>query len=108
MPLPYREFATWILSDLAERTPTKHKDRITFSGNHISIQYPIPVRAESETEEEFAMRVRDFYRGLPRYSDLSFPMTMAWQALVLAGKSDWSAASLVLGELQKVPVRSKR
>ena len=103
MPLPYREFAAWILSDLSERTETEYADRITFSGNYINEQWVLPVRAENETAEQFALRFKEFHKLIPRHSDLSTRIALAVEAFVRAGETKWSAASLVWDQLKKVP-----
>ena len=103
MPLPYREFAAWILSDLSERTETEYADRITFSGNYINEQWVLPVRAENETAEQFALRLKEFHKLIPRHSDLSTRIALAVEAFVRAGETKWSAASLVWDQLEKVP-----
>src|SRR3989442_765267 len=100
MPLPYREFAGWILSDLAERTETEYADRIVFSGNHIYCQIMLPVQAENETRGQFASRSKDFRTRLPRRSDLSRRIALAMEAFGRAGEKTWSAASLILEELK--------
>lgn len=103
MPLPYREFAAWILSDLSERTETEYADRITFTGNQINEQFVLPVKMEKETAEQFALRLKQFQKLIPRYSDLSTRMAFAVEAFVRAGETKWSAASLVWDQLERVP-----
>ncbi|MGA2648283.1 MAG: tetratricopeptide repeat protein [Candidatus Sulfotelmatobacter sp.] len=103
MALPYREFAAYKLDDLAERTVTEHKDRITFSANHLSIQWPLPVRWKGEPEQQFAARLRDFRKQLPRQSDFSRRLALATEAFVRSGVTFTNAARLVHAELRKVP-----
>ena len=100
MPLPYREFAAWILSDLSERTETEYADRITFSGNYINEQWVLPVRAENETAEQFALRLKEFHKLIPRHSDLSTRIALAVEAFVRAGETKWSVR---LGGLVSYP-----
>ena len=108
MPLPYREFAVWLLSDLSERTETEYTDRITFSGNHISEQWVRPVKLANETAQQFAVRLKQFHKLIPRLSDLSERMALAVEAFVRAGETKWSAASLVRDQLERVPELSAR
>jgi hypothetical protein len=106
MALPYRAFATWILNDLAERTETRYADRVTYSGNHINIQSVLPIQAENETPGKFALRLKEFRKRLPRRSDFSERLALAVEALIRTGETPWSAASLVLDELNRVPQQS--
>ncbi len=103
MPLPYREFAAWILSDLSERTETEYADRITFSGNHITEQFVLQVKAENETKEHFVLRFKELWKYIPRHSDLSARIAFAVEAFFRAGETKWSAASLVLDQLERLP-----
>jgi tetratricopeptide (TPR) repeat protein len=105
MPLPYTEFATWTLQDLAFRT--KHDDRITFEGNHVSAHFPIPVRSANETDERFASRTADFWKSLPRLSDLSERLALAFEAFRRAGEKTYSAAHLVLKILEQAPAQKR-
>jgi hypothetical protein len=98
MALPYREFGTWVLSDLAERSATEHSDRVIFRGNHISHHFMLPVETEMETAEEYSTRLEQFRKRLPRGSDLSRRLALATEAFVRAGEKDWSAANLVSEE----------
>src|SRR5262245_46541937 len=87
MTVCYRKFARWILSDLAERTKTEHRDRVVFEGNHISRQFILPVKDDHETPEGFKQRMVEFRRRLPRDSDLSYRMACAADAFVRAGEN---------------------
>src|SRR5260370_30428596 len=107
MTLPYREFAIWTLSDLAIRIATEYKDRITFAGNHISAQHLIPVRSEEETAEQFAARLREFRKALPRHSDLSERLALAFEALVRLGEKHSVAAHDILEILRIAPAEEK-
>jgi hypothetical protein len=105
MAPPYREFATWTMSDLAFRE-TEH-DRITFRGNHISHQYVFPIRCQGETPGQFAIRMREFRKNIPRYSDLSERLALAMRALVLAGEKTENAAHDILEILRRAPVEKR-
>ena len=89
----YKEFAKWTLSDLAIRET--QNDRITFRGNHISAQYPLPVRSQGETAEQFAARLTKFRNNLPRHSDSSERLAVAVKALMLDGEKSYAAADWV-------------
>jgi hypothetical protein len=102
MALPYREFASYLLRDLALREQSKYRDRITFSGNHISHQYQIPVRGQNETVDQFAARREAFRRMLPRHSDLTFRMAMAMEACRRVGDTTLAAATYVRDQLRKL------
>jgi hypothetical protein len=105
MAPPYREFATWTLSDLAFRE-TEH-DRITFRGNHISRQYVFPIRSPGQTAEQYAICMREFRKNIPRYSDLSERLALAMRALVLAGEKADNAAHDILEILRRAPVEKR-
>ena len=62
MPLPYREFATWTLRDLAIRK--REGDWIIFEGNHVTARHSVPVRHADETPEQFAARIGRLYAPL--------------------------------------------
>jgi hypothetical protein len=98
MALPYREFASWTLSDLALREP---------KGNHIFAQHPLPTRTPAETAERFAARLRKFRNNLPRRSDLSERLALAVTALVRDGEKTFAAADRVREILRKAPSEKK-
>jgi len=101
MALPYKEFATWTLRDQATRL--KQEGRIEFRGNHIGIQYAVPVPSQGETSGEFAARLRDFWKEIPRHSDRSQRIALAFNALVLSGAKGFAAAHEILKILQTAP-----
>jgi hypothetical protein len=101
----YREFAKWMLHDLAIREAVS--DRITFRGNHVSTQYPLPVRLQGETAEQFATRLSRFRKSLPRHSDSSERLAIAMKALMLAGEKSFAAADLVREILSYAPAEKK-
>src|ERR1700735_3594415 len=105
MPLPHREFATWILSDLAIRK--SEDDRITFTGNHVCAQHRLPLRLEGETDEQFATRVHSFRARLPRHSDSSERIALATRALVLDGEKAYIAADIIRQYLKELPAKKK-
>jgi hypothetical protein len=105
MPPPYREFATWTLQDLAVRK--KYADRITLEGNHVSAQYVLPVRWAGETPEQFVARKRKFWKDLPRHSDLSERLALAFEAFRRAGENDYGAAYCVLTILREAPAQKR-
>jgi tetratricopeptide (TPR) repeat protein len=89
----YREFATWTLHDLAIRK--RQGDRIIFQGNHVSAQYLLPVRHPDEAPEQFAERKRKFWKELPRHSDLSERLALAFKALCLIEEQKAAAYDIV-------------
>jgi hypothetical protein len=101
MAVSYREFDTWILSDLAVKETAN--DRVAFVGNRISAQHPFPIRLEDESDREFSARVAKFKASLPRHSDLSERLAIAVRALMLDGEKAFGAADLVREILCKVP-----
>ena len=105
MPPRYREFATWTLQDLAVRK--KYADRITFEGNHVSAQCALPVRSAGETPEQFVARKRKFWKDLPRHSDLSERLALAFEAFRRAGEKDYGAAYCVLRILREAPAQKR-
>jgi tetratricopeptide (TPR) repeat protein len=105
MPPPYSEFATWTLQDLAVRK--KYADRITFEGNHVSAQCVLPVRWAGETPEQFVARKRKFWKDLPRHSDLSDRLALAFEAFRRAGENDYGAAYCVLKILREAPAQKR-
>lgn len=105
MAVPYREFASWTLNDLAIRET--RDDRIIFAGNHISVQHVLPVRSHAETAEQFAARLWKFRKKLPRHSDFSERIALAFEAFVRSGQKTYSAAHLVLEILRSAPQRKK-
>lgn len=107
MPLPYREFATWILSDLARRDRSKDREHVVFEGNHISYQRMRPTQGPGESDDDYKKRVRDFYRALPRASDFSLRIALAFRAVSKAGDKNLAAAQFVLQELNGAAERSR-
>jgi hypothetical protein len=105
MAIPYRQFAIWVLSDLATRE--SHDDRITFTGNHVCAQYLPPLRLEGETAEQFAFRLDRFRKNLPRHSDATERLAIAVRALMLDGEKSFAAAHSVLKILREVPAEKK-
>lgn len=105
MSVPYTEFASWTLNDLAMRE--SHEDRITFAGNHVSVQYMLPVRSHNETAEQFAVRLRTFRKKLPRHSDLSERLALAFEAIVRSGEKTYAAAHLILQILRSAPLEKQ-
>jgi tetratricopeptide (TPR) repeat protein len=93
MPPPYREFATWTLHDLAIRK--RQGDRIIFEGNHVSAQHPVPGLFADETPEQFAARTRTFWKLLPRHSDLSERLALAFEALRHVGEKKAAAYDIL-------------
>jgi tetratricopeptide (TPR) repeat protein len=96
----YREFATWTLQDLAIRK--RQGDRIIFEGNHVTAQYSVPVRHPDESPEQFAERKRRFWKELPRHSDLSERLALAFEALCRVEEKK-AAAYDILEILRKAP-----
>ncbi len=107
MSLPYRRFASYVLGDRAERSDPEWRDRVTFSGNHVSRQFVAPVRGNNETPTAYATRLQDFHKRLPRHSDLSMRLALALEALIRSGEKQWAAASFILGELRESSQRSR-
>jgi hypothetical protein len=105
MSPPYRKFASWTLSDLAIRA--SQGDRITFTGNHIFAQHPLPTRSPAETAEQFAARLRKFRNNLPRHTDLSERLALAVTALVRDGENTYAAADCVREILRNAPAEKK-
>jgi T5orf172 domain len=105
MPLSYRQFAIWILSDLAIRKA--EPDRITFTGNRVCSQHLLPTRLEKETATQFAIRLQEFRKGLPRYSDASERLALAVKAFMLDGEKSFAAAQSVLRILGKMPAEKR-
>lgn len=105
MPVPYREFAAWTLFDLAIRE--RLDDRITYSGNHVSAQFLLPVRFAGETREQFAARTNEFLKSLPRHSDLSERLALAFEAFRRDGEKTYIAAVLVSEILQVAPAQKR-
>ncbi|MDP2998271.1 MAG: tetratricopeptide repeat protein [Bryobacterales bacterium] len=107
MPLPYREFCEWILGDLARRGPSKHEDRVVFEGNHISHQMLRPIQSPDESDEDYRQRVRAFQRALPRASDFSRRIALAFEAFSRAGDKSLVAAHFILERLDGAVERSR-
>src|SRR5580704_10339830 len=64
-----------------------------------------PKRSHDETDEQFAMRVRVFRANLPRHSDSSRRLALAFRAFVLSGEKTYSAAHYILEILRAAPAR---
>ena len=105
MTLPLRDFAIWMLSDLAIRENVD--DRITFTGNHICAQHLLPIRSLEETDEQFAARRLKFQKSLPRRSDFSKRLAFALRAFMLDGEKSEYAAYCILVNLRDIPARKK-
>jgi hypothetical protein len=105
MPLPYRKFGIWILSDLAVRE--RSADRITFRGNHVSDQRRLPRRSPEETAEQFAARTARFEKSLPRRSDFSERIALAMRAFMLDGEDSYPAAFRILENLRELPAKKR-
>jgi len=101
LALPYRAFAFWTLYDLARRE--REGDRIMFVGNHISETHNVPVRSQSETIEQFRHRLKAFWKSLPRRSDLSERLALAYEAYRRAGEDTYSAAHEIMKILRVAP-----
>jgi len=105
MALPYREFGIWILSDLAVRE--RAADRITFTGNHVSAQHPLPRRLPEESAQQFAVRKLEFEKSLPRQSDFSERIGLAMRAFMLDGEDSYAAAFRILENLRQLPAQKR-
>lgn len=106
MTLPYREFARWILNDLATRTT--ENGIVTFAGNHICIRHAPPTRAEEDTDEQFAFRMYQFRKTFRRGSDAQERLALAAKAFMLAGETTWyAAAHSVLELVRSLPAEKK-
>ncbi|MGA3205310.1 MAG: hypothetical protein ABSF12_22670 [Bryobacteraceae bacterium] len=105
MAVSYREFAIWILGDLAVRET--ENDRIAFTGNHVSIQHPFPFQLAEGSDKGFLDRITKFKATLPRHSDLSERLAIAVRALMLDGEKAFAAADLVREILRKAPKEVK-
>ena len=105
MSVLLRKFAAWTLYDLAIRE--RQDDRITYSGNHVSAQFPLPVRLAGETRQQFAVRKREFLKSLPRRSDLSERLALAFEALRRTGEKAYLAAYFVSKIVQEAPARKR-
>lgn len=109
MSLPYREFSSYVLGDLAVRAEQQeHIDRITFYGNHVSRQFVKPRKEDFETSEAFALSMKEFRKRLPRHSDQSYRLALAFEAFTRAGEKDESAADLIWEEMKRAPARSAK
>lgn len=107
MALPYREFGTYFLRDLAETAKSSTRpDRITLDGNQVSRQFILPVRGELESEDDFAARLAAFKRDLPRGSDHAYRLAISHEAFRRAGEKDYAAAACVLDVLKGLPTAS--
>jgi hypothetical protein len=94
----YREFARYILGDLAERVKAS-TDAVILDGNQVSRQFVLPVRRNQETLEAFEARMVDFRKLPPRGTDQSYRLALAHEAFILAGEGPTLAALSVLQEL---------
>jgi tetratricopeptide (TPR) repeat protein len=103
MALPYREFACYIVRDLAVRTKTKRGGDFVFSGNHSS-PYRL-VRFENESKEQFTARLKQFraqfQKTIPRGSDSRKRLALAMEALIRLGWDSVAASAEVLEALDK-------
>jgi tetratricopeptide (TPR) repeat protein len=103
MALPYREFACYIVRDLAVRTKTKRGGDFVFSGNHSS-PYRL-VRFENEPKEQFTARLKQFRaqfrKTIPRGSDSRKRLALAMEALIRLGWDSVAASAEVLEALDK-------
>jgi hypothetical protein len=106
MPLPYRKFGNWQLSDLAIRKT--EKDRVTFTSNGMCAQFLLPLRLPGETNREFAPRKTKFQKRLPRHSDFSSRIALALRAFMLSGEDSYGAAYTILKKLRTAPAKEKR
>jgi tetratricopeptide (TPR) repeat protein len=105
MAIHYREFAHWILNDLAIRKT--ENDRITFTGNHVCAQYLLPRRSKDDSDSQFAAKVREFRARLPRGSDFSERIAFATRALILDGEKAYIAADIIRQWLKQLPAEKK-
>jgi len=105
MALLHRKFAISTLSDLSKRET--QNDTITFTGNHVSIQCRLPIRSPEKTAKEYAIRLAEFRKNLPRHSDLSERLALAVKALRIDGDKSFAAADRVREILAKAPAEKK-
>src|SRR5229473_2499072 len=108
MAPPFREFARYIVRDLAIRTKTGKGGNATFSGNHSSPTYGFQARAQGETKQQFAARVKDFRRRLPRGSDSNLRLALAMEACMRAGDKSIAAAAYVLESVRKARIVTEK
>jgi hypothetical protein len=101
MALPLLDFASYIVRDLAVRTKAKRGGNVVFSSNHSSPQYILPARAQNETEQEFAARLKQFRTRIPRGSDQKLRLALAMEACTRAGMGLFAAASYTLEALRR-------
>lgn len=106
MAPPYREFASYILADLAVRERPQDPSNLFFKGNYMRAQYAKPVQAATETDQAFAECIRAFRKRIPRASDRSHRLALAIEALRRAGETEKSAALYVYEELARSQSRS--
>jgi hypothetical protein len=100
----YRAFATSTLHDLAIRK--RLPDRVVFDGNDVSRQFLLPVPGPAETADQFAERMRGFWKTLPRRSDLSERLALAYTALTQIEEPK-AAAYDILEILRKAPAAKR-
>jgi len=108
MALNYREFAVYVLCDLAESVSQSGADRTTLNGNQVSYHFIRPTRGERESQDEFAIRVKTFRRDLPRGSDHPYRLAIAHEAFMRTGDNAFGAAARLHEELKELPVSSER
>lgn len=106
MTLSFRQFARWILYDLATRTT--ENGVVTFAGNHICVRHSPPTRAAGETDEQFVFRRDQFRKKLRRGCDAKERLALAAKAFMLAGETKWfTAAHSVLKLVRILPAEKK-
>ena len=108
---------SWLLARVAFRKSGLVNRAVVFVGNHVCHYYVLPVQAEGEADDAFEQRVDEFWRSLPRRSDLSLWLSMAHEAFLPTDGTNkdkraflpsddtneantYAAASLVLEELE--------
>jgi hypothetical protein len=79
---------------------------VVFEGNHVSRQYILPIRGPAESPEQFAERKREFWKTLPRGSDLSERLALAFAALTRIEEPK-AAAYDILEILRKAPAAKR-
>jgi tetratricopeptide (TPR) repeat protein len=104
MPSLYREFATWALHDLAIRK--RQGTQIIIQSNHFTARYWVPVRQADESPNQFAERKKKFWKKLPRHSDLSERLALAFEALCRVEEKK-AAAYDILEILRNAPAATR-
>lgn len=59
------------------------------------------IQSEGESSDSFQMRVQAFRKRVPRGSDFSYRIALAYKALVLDGEKGWRAAEIVAESLDR-------